>query len=364
MLNIIPIQPDFAPVTDAARSADDQRYAQIVARDASQDGIFWYGVMTTGVYCRPGCASRAPKRQNVRFYASPADAQSDGLRACKRCRPDAIGSRAHHVAAMTRACRLIDTSETLPSLEDLAAEACLSPFHFHRLFKEIIGVTPKQYAQSQRRARVQVALQRESSVTEAVYAAGFGSSGRFYEAAEGMLGMSPMRYRQGGRGLRIHYAVAPCWLGQVLVAATEAGLCCILLGDRADVLVADLQGRFPQAALAPAAEDFSAAVSAVVVFIEAPALGLALPLDIQGTAFQQRVWQALRAIPAGKTASYAEIAAAIGKPTAARAVAGACAANPLAIAVPCHRVVREGGALSGYRWGVERKKALLARERG
>ncbi len=363
MLDSTPIQPDLTFVTDTP-TPDDQRYAQILARDASQDGIFWYGVMTTGVYCRPGCASRGPKRQNVRFYASTAEAQSDGLRACKRCRPDAIASRAHHIAAITRACRLLEASEMLPNLEELAAEACLSPFHFHRLFKEITGVTPKHYAQSQRRARVQAALQSEGSVTEAVYAAGFGSSGRFYEAAEGMLGMSPTRYRQGGTGLSIHYAVASCWLGQVLIAATETGLCCILLGDSAETLIEDLRARFPKATLAAASADFAETVSSVVRFIETPALGLALPLDIQGTAFQQRVWQALRAIPAGKTASYAEIADAIGQPTAARAVAGACAANPLAIAVPCHRVVREGGAISGYRWGVERKKALLARERG
>ena len=363
MLDIIPIQPDFAPVTDTP-SPDDARYAQILARDASQDGLFWYGVMTTGVYCRPGCASRGPKRENVRFYASTAEAQADGLRACKRCRPDALASRAHHIAAITRACRLLEAAETLPNLEELAAEARLSPFHFHRLFKEITGVTPKHYAQSQRRTRVQAALQSEGSVTEAVYAAGFGSSGRFYEAAEGMLGMSPTRYRQGGTNLRIHYAVAPCWLGQVLVAATATGLCCLTLGDSAEDLIADLHARFPKAVLAPAEEDFSTTVAAVVAFIETPALGLSLPLDIQGTAFQQRVWQALRAIPAGTTASYAEIAAAIGQPTAARAVAGACAANPLAIAVPCHRVVREGGAVSGYRWGVERKKKLLARERG
>ncbi|MCK6441351.1 bifunctional DNA-binding transcriptional regulator/O6-methylguanine-DNA methyltransferase Ada [Elstera cyanobacteriorum] len=355
---------DAMTLPDDTLSRDDRRYAQVLARDASQDGLFWYGVMTTGVYCRPGCASRAPKRQNVRFYASPAEAQADGLRACKRCRPDAAVSRAHHIAAVTRACRLLEASETEPNLDALAAEAHLSPFHFHRLFKEITGLTPKQFAQSHRRVRVQEALQREASVTEAVYAAGFNSSGRFYEAADGMLGMSPTRFRQGGDGLTIRYTVAPCWLGLMLVAATERGLCCLILGDEADALIADLHARFPKAQIVPADAGFADTIAVVARFIETPAVGLSLPLDIQGTAFQQRVWQALRAIPPGQTASYSEIAAAIGQPKAARAVAGACAANPIAVAVPCHRIIRDGGAVSGYRWGVERKKKLLAREAG
>lgn len=270
---------------------------------------------------------------------------------------------APHNQLVAAACRQIEASDGVPELGELAAQAGLSPWHFHRVFKAVTGLTPRSYANARRAEKVREQLIQGKSVTETLYASGFNSSGRFYEAANGMLGMTPAAFREGGSNASIHFALAQCSLGAVLVACSERGVCAILLGDEPQALLDDLQRRFPKATLVGADADFEAIVAKVLGFIEAPRAGLDLPLDIRGTAFQQRVWQALARIEPGTTASYAEVAASIGAPNAVRAVAGACAANALAVAVPCHRVVRTDGGLSGYRWGVERKRELLARER-
>ncbi len=270
---------------------------------------------------------------------------------------------ASHNQLIAAACRQIEASDGVPELGELAAQAGLSPWHFHRVFKAATGLTPRSYANARRAEKVREQLLQGKSVTETLYASGFNSSGRFYEAANGMLGMSPTAFRAGGSKASIHFALAQCSLGAVLVACSERGVCAILLGDEPQALLDDLQRRFPKATLVGGDADFEAIVAKVLGFIEAPRAGLDLPLDIRGTAFQQRVWQALARIEPGTTASYAEVAASIGAPNAVRAVAGACAANALAVAVPCHRVVRTDGGLSGYRWGVERKRELLARER-
>ena len=345
-----------------AASADDVRWAAVVARDKSFDGKFVTSVATTGIYCRPSCPARRPNRANVRFHATWADAEAAGFRPCKRCTPNAAPREEQHAAKVTEACRLIETAETPPKLEELAISAGMSPYHFHRVFKAITGVTPKAYAVAHRQQRMRDALKGDKSVTEAIYEAGFNSSGRFYAGAEQALGMTPREFRAGGANAEIRYATARCSLGTVLVAASAKGVCSIMLGDDEDTLVRELEGRFAKARLLAGDRGFAALVAKVVAFIEAPHGGLQLPLDVQGTAFQHRVWMALRDIPAGKTASYAQIARRIGKPDAVRAVAGACAANPLAVAIPCHRVVKSDGGLSGYRWGVERKRALLDRE--
>jgi AraC family transcriptional regulator of adaptative response/methylated-DNA-[protein]-cysteine methyltransferase len=330
-------------------------------RDASADGKFFYCVLSTGIYCYPSCASRPTRSENVVFHPDRASAERAGFRACKRCRPD-LPPRAEREAAMVaRACRRIGQAEDALSLEELAEEAGVSPFHFHRLFRRITGVTPKAYAAAKRTDRVQSGLARAVSVTDSLYEAGFSSSGRFYEAAPGMLGMTPTAWRKGAAGETISFAIGPCSLGRVLVAATERGICAILLGDDEAGLAADLAERFPRANISHSV-DFSDYLVRVIAKIDAPGTSLALPLDIRGTAFQRQVWQALQQIPAGETRSYGEIAAELGHPSAVRAVAGACAANRLAVAVPCHRVVGRDGAMTGYRWGVARKRALLARE--
>jgi AraC family transcriptional regulator of adaptative response/methylated-DNA-[protein]-cysteine methyltransferase len=267
-----------------------------------------------------------------------------------------------HSAAVTAACRTIENAQAPPSLADLAKAADMSPFHFHRIFKQVTGVTPKDYAVAHRAGRVRDCLPDSSSVTEAIYEAGFNSNGRFYSTSSSMLGMAPQTFREGGKGEMIRFAIGECSLGSILVASSEKGVCCITLGDDPEFLVADLQNRFRKAEFVGGDEDFEKLVAAVVGFVEAPMLGLDLPLDVRGTAFQQRVWQALREIPLGSTASYSDVAERIGSPKSVRAVAGACAANSIAVAIPCHRVVRTDGNLSGYRWGVERKRALLERE--
>ncbi len=331
-------------------------------RDPAYDGVLYVAVRTTGVYCRPSCKSRPPKRENVSFFASAAEAERGGYRACKRCRPERFGEPDPQVEAVRRACERIAASEEAPSLDDLARGASLSPFHFHRVFKKVTGVTPKAYAAETRARRAAEGLKTARTVTEAIYDAGYNSSSRFYAHSTTRLGMTPTAARRGGEGVVIHFAVGEASLGSVLVAATEMGVCAIMLGDDPDALVQDLERRFPRAKLVGGDSGFERTVAAVVGLVEAPGQNLDLPLDIRGTAFQQKVWQALRAIPAGRTASYAEIANAVGLPKAVRAVAQACAANPLAIAIPCHRVVRSDGGLSGYRWGVERKRKLLDRE--
>jgi len=343
---------------------EDARWAAVQRHDRAADGRFYYSVRSTGVYCRPSCPSRGALRANVAFHASPQEAEAAGFRPCLRCEPMLPPLAERQAAAVAHACRLIDEAEEAPSLDGLAQAVGLSRFHFHRLFKQHTGITPKAYAAARRTARLQQELPKAASVTDAFYHAGFNSSSRFYEGATEALGMVPSRYRAGGQGETIRFAVAGCSLGAILVAATSQGICAILIGDEPEPLVHDLQERFPQAELIGAEAAFEAVVAQVVSFVETPRIGLDLPLDVRGTAFQRRVWEALRAIPAGVTVSYAELAERIGMPTGARAVAGACAANPVAVAIPCHRVVRTGGGLSGYRWGIERKRTLLEREAG
>lgn len=353
----------FMPKKSATyNTVDDRRWAAMVARDHGADGSFVYSVRTTGVYCRPSCPSRRARRENVQFHATTADAVRAGFRPCKRCRPDQPSLAEQHAAAVARACRAIETADVPPTLEQLAAGAGLSPFHFHRVFKSLTGVTPRGYVQAHRTRRTREQLARSKTVTEAVFESGFNSSGRFYEGADGMLGMTPSNYRAGGANTEIEFALGQCSLGAILVARSKRGVCAILMGDEPEPLLRDLQDRFPRAQLVGGKRDFERVVARVIAFVEQPQRGLDLPLDIRGTAFQQRVWQALRKIPAGATRSYQDIARMIGAPKSVRAVAGACAANSLAVAVPCHRVVRNDGGISGYRWGVERKRALLERE--
>jgi AraC family transcriptional regulator of adaptative response/methylated-DNA-[protein]-cysteine methyltransferase len=345
-----------------AYASDAERWAAVMRRDQRADGKFYYAVRTTGVYCRPSCPSRHALRENVSFHESCAAAEQAGFRPCKRCRPNQAGLGARHAAAVAHACRAIETAVELPDLASLAAGAGMSQFHFHRVFKSVTGVTPKAYAAAHRTQRVRKNLPRSETVTDAIYDAGFNSAGRFYANSPAVLGMTPTRFRTGGTGAAIRFAVGECSLGSILVAATGQGICAISLGDDPDALVRDLQDRFPNAKLLGGDRDFEQWMAKVVGFVEAPELGLDLPLDVRGTAFQQRVWQALQKIPAGSTASYTEIARRIGAPTAVRAVARACASNTIAVAIPCHRVVRTDGSLSGYRWGVARKRALLDRE--
>ncbi len=356
---------DFDPRPDAAFATDDSRLAAVRSRDSAADGHFLYSVATTGVYCHPSCAARSALRANIAFHRTREQAERAGFRPCKRCRPDLAPRAAREAALVAIACRHIEHAEGEPSLANLAAEARLSPYHFHRLFRRIAGVTPKAYAAAQRQTRVQASLASGAGVTEAIFDAGFNSTGRFYEAADGMLGMTPSRYRTGGSGEAIHHATGRSSLGHVLVAATERGVCAILLGDDATELHADLERRFPKAALTDADEVFAETIASVVAMIDHPERtgSFALPLDIRGTAFQRRVWEILRTIPPGGTLTYGAVAARLGAPSAVRAVAGACAANALAVAIPCHRVVAANGGLAGYRWGIRRKAELLKRER-
>ncbi|MFC0009995.1 bifunctional DNA-binding transcriptional regulator/O6-methylguanine-DNA methyltransferase Ada [Devosia nitrariae] len=349
-------------ISAAAATEQSPRWARVLARDRSMDGQFYYSVATTGIYCRPSCPSRTANPKNVSFHESVADAEAAGFRACKRCKPDQPSAELQNAAIVARVCRLIEQAEEIPPLNELAKTVGLSPGYFHRMFKSITGVTPKGYAAAHRAGKVRDELKRSDTVTSAIYDAGFNSSGRFYENSDEMLGMTPTDYRAGGANAEIRFAVGECSLGSILVAKSEKGVCAILLGDDPDMLVRDLQDRFPRARLTGGNAEFENLVARVVGLIEAPRLGLDLPLDVRGTAFQQRVWAALREIPAGTTATYADIARKIGAPTSVRAVAGACAANALAVAIPCHRVVKSDGALSGYRWGVERKRALIDRE--
>ncbi|MEI9850293.1 MAG: bifunctional DNA-binding transcriptional regulator/O6-methylguanine-DNA methyltransferase Ada [Sphingomonas sp.] len=350
------------PKSAAPSIADDPRWARVVARDRSADGQFWYSVATTGIYCRPSCSSRTANPGNVQLYDTLEKARATGFRPCQRCKPEGPSLEAENGALVAKACRLIEASEEEPSLEALAEAVGRSPSYFHRLFKAATGLTPKDYAAAHRANKVRDELAAGSSVAQAIYGAGFNSSGRFYEKSTEILGMTPSQYRAGGADEQIRFAVGQTTLGAILVASSGKGVAAILLGDDPDALVRDLQDRFPRARLVGADQDYEALVARVVGLIELPGIGVDLPLDVRGTVFQQRVWRALRQIPVGETVSYAEIARRIGSPTAVRAVAGACAANNLAVAIPCHRVVRNDGALSGYAWGVERKRVLLARE--
>jgi AraC family transcriptional regulator of adaptative response/methylated-DNA-[protein]-cysteine methyltransferase len=349
-------------IARAAATMADPRWAAVIARDPAADGGFVYSVRTTGVYCRPSCAARQARPEHVAFHLTAADAARAGFRPCLRCRPDRPPLVEQHAATVASLCRFIESAEQAPSLEALSAEAGLSVYHLHRVFKAATGLTPKAYAAAHRARRVRAELDRSGTVTEAIYGAGYNSNGRFYAQSNDVLGMTPSRYRAGGADTDIRFAIGECSLGAILVAASEVGVCAILIGDDPDALARDLQDRFPRAELIGGDAGFEQLVAKVVGLVEAPGLGLDLPLDVRGTAFQQRVWQALREIPAGRTVSYADLAKRIGAPKSVRAVAQACGANALAVAIPCHRVVRNDGALAGYRWGVERKRALLERE--
>lgn len=348
---------------NGAAAADDPRWADVVARNPAADGSFVYAVRTTGVYCRPSCGARRAKPENVTFYPTPGDAGQAGYRPCKRCMPDQPAAARGHALLVAELCRLIEQAERVPALAELAQHAGMSPHHLHRLFKAATGLTPREFAVAGRNRRVRQELAQSSSVTEAIYGAGYNASSRFYEGSDQLLGMTPTQFRAGGAGMEIRFAIGDCSLGSILVAASVRGVCAILLGDDPEELLRDLEKRFPTAELIGGDAGFEQLVARVVGFVEAPGLGLDLPLDLRGTAFQQRVWQALRQIPPGQTASYAQIAERIGSPKAVRGVASACAANPLAVVIPCHRVVRSDGGLAGYRWGIERKRALLAREK-
>jgi AraC family transcriptional regulator of adaptative response/methylated-DNA-[protein]-cysteine methyltransferase len=342
--------------------ADDPRWARIVARDKTADGYLWYSVATTGVYCRPSCPSRIANPRNVQLHDSLESARATGFRPCRRCNPEGASIDAENAALVAKACRIIEENEEEPSLGELAGALGRSPSYFHRMFKAATGLTPKDYAAADRAKKVRRGLACGNSVTAAIYDAGFNSSGRFYERSTDMLGMTPSQYRAGGANEEIRFAVGQTSLGAILVASSKKGVAAILLGDDPDKLVRNLQDRFPKAHLVGADRDYEALVARIVGLVETPAIGLDLPLDVRGTAFQQRVWNALKEVPAGGTVSYAEVARRIGSPKAVRGVAAACAANNLAVAIPCHRVVRSDGSPSGYAWGVERMRALLDRE--
>ncbi|UWE18225.1 bifunctional DNA-binding transcriptional regulator/O6-methylguanine-DNA methyltransferase Ada [Herbaspirillum huttiense] len=356
------------PTSSAASAADvngldpDICWQAVQQRDASFDGRFWYAVRTTGVYCKPSCGARTPLRKNVAFHASCAAAEAAGFRPCQRCKPDQPPLHERQAQAIAQACRLIAQAEEQPDTATLAQAAGLSRHHFHRVFKQHTGLTPKAYADAHRAGRLRAQLGGSASVTDTFHDVGFHSSGRFYAQSKAQLGMQPATYRRGGRGEKIRFAVAQCWLGALLVAATEQGICALTLGSEPEELLRQLQDRFPHADLAPGDAAFEQTLAQVLTALDDPQQGAALPLDVRGTAFQQRVWQALRAVPPGVTLTYAELAARIGQPAAVRAVANACARNEIAVLIPCHRIVRLDGAPSGYRWGIARKSALLARE--
>jgi AraC family transcriptional regulator, regulatory protein of adaptative response / methylated-DNA-[protein]-cysteine methyltransferase len=351
------------PDQPIASAPDDTKWRAVVRKDRKADGKFYFAVKTTGVYCRPSCPARPALRRNVTFFESPEAAEEAGFRPCKRCWPKGPALEDVHRAAVEKACRAIETAESAPALQVLAKTAGMSPYHFHRIFKTLTGVTPKAYATACRTRRVRRELSKASTVTEAIYGSGFNSNGRFYASSSQTLGMTPGTFRKRGSGTTIRFALGECWLGSVLVAASEKGICAISLGDDPEELVRVFQDQFRNAELIGGDKHFERMVAQVIGFLEAPGTDFNLPLDVRGTAFQQKVWKALRSIPAGTTTSYTELARRIGVPRAAvRAVARACASNSIAIAIPCHRVVRNDGNLAGYRWGVQRKRALLKRE--
>jgi AraC family transcriptional regulator of adaptative response/methylated-DNA-[protein]-cysteine methyltransferase len=340
----------------------EARWEAVCTRDARADGCFVYAVRSTGIFCHASCASRPARPENVKFFSTPEEALAAGFRACKRCRPGGPGKNEARNSAIQKACRMVTESEHAPSLDELAKAVGMSTFHFHRTFKAVMGITPKSFVKAERAKRMREHLVTGSKVTTAIYEAGYGSNSRFYESAQDRLGMTARTYQKGGVGVRIRFAVGKCSLGSILVAATDKGICAIEFDDDPTVLIQSLQDRFPKAELIGADRSFEKLVAQVVGAVEIPQRAGKLPLDVWGTAFQERVWQALRKIPAGKTATYSEIARAVGAPSSTRAVANACGANPVAIAIPCHRVVRTDGSLGGYRWGIERKEILLERE--
>ena len=339
---------------------DNERWRAVEAR---HDESFIYAVLSTRIYCRPSCPSRLPRRENVRFFDSSTAAEDAGFRPCKRCHPHEGGLRKRQQATVTRACRIIESTPDPVDLPSLAETTGSSPSHLHRLFRELLGCTPKQYADAHRATRIRNTLHSAPSVTEAFYEAGFNSSSRFYTTSEAMLGMQPKRLRAGGAGEDIRFALAECRLGTILIAASKKGICWISLGENPEDLLDEFQRRFSRATLMGGEPEFESLIAAALAAIERQLPSNELPLDIRGSAFQLKVWHALRAIPSGKTVSYTTLAEGIGQPSAVRAVASACAQNPIAVLIPCHRVVRIDGSLSGYRWGVERKAKLLEAER-
>ena len=343
------------------RITDDDRWQSVVDRDVDADGQFVFAVQTTGIFCRPSCRAKHALRKNVRFFADAQQAQDAGFRPCKRCQPDKDSAQQHRLDKIARACQLLEQESPL-TLDELAQQVAMSPYHLHRLFKATTGMTPKAWQQSWRARRLRDALAKGVPVTQAILNAGFPDSSSYYRKADQALGMTAKQFRKGGDNVSVRYTLADCALGRCLVAESERGICAILLGDDDATLVADLHALFPAAQDVPADANFQQRVREVIVAINSRDAPLSLPLDIRGTAFQQQVWQALRTIPCGETVSYQQLASAIGKPKAVRAVASACGANKLAIVIPCHRVIRGDGALSGYRWGIARKAQLLQRE--
>ena len=350
-------------MTPTQFNTDEARWNAVGESNSSADGTFYYAVITTGIYCRPSCRSKLPNRSNVEYFRTCDEAEAAGYRACKRCRPTAISKNEEIEQKIILACRIIEESETSIKLDELAIQVNLSPYHFHRLFKKIVGVTPKQYGSRHQSRRFQKNLKTSSSITDAIYSAGYGSSGSAYDKKRDQLAMKPKVYRKGADGVTITYGLAQCFLGWVIVAATHRGICAIEFGDDSDTLPEQVQGRFPNALLNKADIGFETLIKEVVDFIESPEDTFQVPLDIQGTAFQQQVWEVLRQIKPGETVSYTDVAERIGNPNAVRAVASACASNKLAVVIPCHRVISKAGKTGGYRWGTERKKKLLQLEK-
>jgi len=351
--------PTVKAKADKSYLTDAERWEAVIHRDKNADNAFVYSVKTTGVYCRPSCAARLALRENVAFYRTPKEAERAGFRACKRCKPNDPSAHRDQAAIVAKACKLMVDAEEPQSLGALAGAVGMSPWHFHRVFKSMTGLTPKAYATAHRAQRMHQELSRGGTVTSAIYNSGFNSNGRFYAESNKRLGMKPTEFKAGGDGATIRFAVGECSLGSILVAASDLGICSIAIGNDPNLLVRELQDRFRNAELIGGDQQFERMVARVVAFVENPSAGLELPLHVQGTAFQQRVWKALCEIPFGTTCTYSELAQKLGLPNSTRAVAGACAANTLAVAIPCHRVVRTDGSLSGYRWGIERKAKLL-----
>lgn len=349
-------------MTSAQFKTDDARWNAVGENNSSADGIFYYAVITTGVYCRPSCKSKLPIRDNVEYFTTCDDAEGAGYRACKRCRPTATSQVEEIEQKIIQSCRTIEESGTIIKLDELATQVNLSPYHFHRLFKKIVGVTPKQYATRHQSLRFHKSLKSSSSVTDAIYSAGYGSSGSAYDKKRDQLAMKPTVYRKGAEGVTITYGLAQCFLGWVIVAATDRGICAIEFGDDSETLPEQVQARFPNAQISKADAGFETLIKEIVDFIESPKDTFQIPLDIQGTAFQQQVWKVLKQIKPGQTMSYTDVAERMGKPSAVRAIASACASNKLAVVIPCHRVVSKTGKTGGYRWGTERKQKLLESE--
>jgi len=349
-------------MNSAQFNTDDARWNAVSENRPDADGVFYYAVLTTGIYCRPSCRSKLPNRDNVEYFTASDDAEAAGYRACKRCKPTALSKAEETEQRIIRACRIIEDSETSIKLDDLATEVELSPYHFHRLFKKIVGITPKQYRSRHLSRRFQKNLRTSPSVTDAIYSSGYGSSGSAYDKKRGQLAMKPGIYRKGAEGVTIVYGLARCFLGWVIVAATDRGICAVEFGDDPEALPEQVQSRFPNSQLNKADSGFKKLINEVVDFIGSPKEIFQVPLDIQGTAFQQQVWEVLRQIKPGETMSYTDVAERLGKPHAVRAVASACASNKLAVVIPCHRVISKTGKSGGYRWGSERKKKLLELE--